>query len=649
MPRSRSGSTEPPGGAGDLLFAATIIIAGPVLLGRLMRSRVKLNQALQREGRGAEQDRDARAADAVTGERERIAGELHHVVSEALASMVGQAGTAEELSRSRPDGAEPAFAAVEETGREALGEIRRLLGVLRREDEELALAPQPSLAHLADLVARAHASGLAVELDVEGERSPLPAGVDLTAYRLVQEALGGALEAPDARRAAVRVRYAGDELALEVTDDGESPPAGDRAAARHARARRAVRRRPRRRARRRLRLRGARAAAAGAGGVMRPRTLDIALTATVLVLSVTEALLSDGVTGPRWATALVSSAMCLLLLWRRTHPARDGGGAAASSRSRPPPALFDSSELISTFLPLLILAYSGARLRRGARRADHPRARAVRGRRRGRPARREHDASDIYFPAIITTLCWLGGRTVGTRARHAAELHETAALAAERRERETQEAVAEERRRIAREMHDVVAHSISMMVIQAGGARRILATDPGRAEEAAARIRSAGTDALAEMDILLGVLEAAPDGTAPPKLDGLGELVERAREAGLPVTLEVNGERAAAQRGRRARRLPRRAGGADQRRQARGRRDDRGAARVGRRRARAERRRPRRRRREPAARRAPGTGSWACASGCACSAATCRRARAPDGGFEVAARLPLERRPAGVS
>ena len=219
---------RPPGGADDLLFLATIIIAGPVLLGRLVRSRVKLNQALQEKAAALEQDRAARAADAVTGERERIAGELHHVVSEALASMVGQAGTAEELSRSRPDGAEAAFAAVEATGREALGEIRRLLGVLRREDEELALAPQPSLAHLADLVARAHASGLAVELDVEGERSPLPAGVDLTAYRLVQEALGGALEAPDARRAAVRVRYAGDELALEVTDDGESPPAGDR-------------------------------------------------------------------------------------------------------------------------------------------------------------------------------------------------------------------------------------------------------------------------------------------------------------------------------------------------------------------------------------------------------------------------------------
>ena len=215
---------RPPGGAEDFLFVGTIIIAGPVLLGRLVRSRVQLNQALHDKAAAAESERAARAAAAVADERERIAGDLHHVVSEALASMVGQAATAERLSRSRPDGAEAAFAAVEETGREALGEIRRLLGVLRHEDAELALAPQPSLAHVADLVARVRASGLPVELDVEGERLPLPAGVDLTAYRVVQEALGGALQAPDARRAAVRVRYADGELALDVTDSGELAP-----------------------------------------------------------------------------------------------------------------------------------------------------------------------------------------------------------------------------------------------------------------------------------------------------------------------------------------------------------------------------------------------------------------------------------------
>jgi signal transduction histidine kinase len=211
---------RPPGGADDILFAATIIIAGPLVLGRLMGARAKLNRALQERAAAAEEDRAASAAAAVTGERERIAGELHHLVRDALAAMVGQATTAEQLSRSRPDGAAEAFTAVETTGREALGEIRRLLGVLRREDEELALAPQPSLAHLADLVARVRRSGLAVELEVEGERGLLPAGVDLTAYRVVQEALGEALEAGSERHAAVRVSYGADALDLEVTDTG---------------------------------------------------------------------------------------------------------------------------------------------------------------------------------------------------------------------------------------------------------------------------------------------------------------------------------------------------------------------------------------------------------------------------------------------
>ncbi len=219
---------RPPGGAEDYLFGATIIVGGPVLLGRLVRARVTLNQALADKAAAAENEREARAAAAVAGERARIAGELHHLVSDALASMVTQATTAEQLARTQPDGAEHAFAAVEDTGREALGEIRRLLGVLRREDEELALAPQPSLAHVADLVARVRASGLPVELDVEGERAPLPAGVDLTAYRLVQEALAAALHAPDPRTAAVRLRYAGDVLGVEVTDVGETPPDGER-------------------------------------------------------------------------------------------------------------------------------------------------------------------------------------------------------------------------------------------------------------------------------------------------------------------------------------------------------------------------------------------------------------------------------------
>jgi signal transduction histidine kinase len=219
---------NPPGGWDDIFFALTILTSGPLLVGRLVRTRSRLNTALHEKALAAEHDRAARAAGAVAEERARIAGELHHLVSDALESMVGQAGAAERLARSKPDVAERAFVSVETTGREALSEIRRMLGVLRRDDEELALAPQPSLAHVRDLVARARAAGLPVELDVEGEAAELPAGVDLTAYRVIQEALGGALAAPDARRATVRLRYGDAEILLEVTDVGDARPGPER-------------------------------------------------------------------------------------------------------------------------------------------------------------------------------------------------------------------------------------------------------------------------------------------------------------------------------------------------------------------------------------------------------------------------------------
>lgn len=205
------------------------MVGGPILLGRLVRARVRLNQALADKAVAAEDDREARAAGAVAAERARIAGELHHLVSDALAAMVAEATTAEQLVSTEPDVAGRAFGAVEDTGREALREIRALLGVLRREDEELAFAPQPSLAHVAELVARVRAAGLPVELDVGGEHMPLPAGVDLTAYRVVQEALAGALHAPGERTAAVRLRYTDGELGVEVTDAGKAPPDGARA------------------------------------------------------------------------------------------------------------------------------------------------------------------------------------------------------------------------------------------------------------------------------------------------------------------------------------------------------------------------------------------------------------------------------------
>ena len=134
------------------------------------------------------------------------------------------------------------------------------------------------------------------------------------------------------------------------------------------------------------------------------------------------------------------------------------------------------------------------------------------------------------------------------RTRLTAELHEAAAQLAEASEEEQQLAAIEERRRIAREMHDLVAHSMSVMVVQAGGARRILDRDPARALEAATRIERTGREALGEMRHLLGVLHGsdhAPALAPQPTLAEIGELVARARSAGLPTVLEFRGERRA--------------------------------------------------------------------------------------------------------
>jgi signal transduction histidine kinase len=155
--------------------------------------------------------------------------------------------------------------------------------------------------------------------------------------------------------------------------------------------------------------------------------------------------------------------------------------------------------------------------------------------------------SDYVFPAGFVLAAWTAARVLRTRATLAAELHEAALRAEEDGAAERARAAAEERRRIAREMHDVVAHSVSVMVVQAGGARRILDRDPARAADAAGLIERTGRQALAEMRLLLGVLGAEGGGEGglepQPTLDGLEALVARARAAGLPVSLRVTGER----------------------------------------------------------------------------------------------------------
>ncbi len=204
----------------SFLFTPTFTVGAPMLFGQLLRNRQRLNQALQDRARRDERGRAAEAEAAAQEERTRIAGELHDVVAHALSAMTVQASAARRLAAQDPARATVAFAAVEGTGREALTELRRLLGVLRKEDEELALTPQPSLVNVDGLARRTTASGLPVSVSVTGTPVALPAGVDLTAYRVIQEALGGARDGGFAGRAEVAIGYADGHVELDVRDDG---------------------------------------------------------------------------------------------------------------------------------------------------------------------------------------------------------------------------------------------------------------------------------------------------------------------------------------------------------------------------------------------------------------------------------------------
>ena len=189
----------------------------------------KFRQVTEAQERAArlEREREDQARLAVAEERARIARELHDVVGHSVSVMTVQAAGVRRLLKPEQEREREALEIVEQTGREALAEMRRLVGVLRRPEEAPALAPQPSLEHLDRLVAQAREAGLPVELRVEGDPVELAAGVDLTAYRVVQEGLTNALKHARAERAEVLVHYDDGHVELTVTDDGSGDGGGE--------------------------------------------------------------------------------------------------------------------------------------------------------------------------------------------------------------------------------------------------------------------------------------------------------------------------------------------------------------------------------------------------------------------------------------
>ena len=183
-------------------------------------------RAFVERGRRAE-DLEERAAglerahaEAVASERATIARELHDVIAHSVSVMTVQAGAARLLLDEDPLRARESLIAVEETGRQALSEMRRLLGILRGDEHETHLAPQPGIADVDALIEQVRAAGLPVEVTVQGEPRPLPPGVDLAAFRVVQEALTNTLKHAGAARAEVSIRYGKIALELAITNDG---------------------------------------------------------------------------------------------------------------------------------------------------------------------------------------------------------------------------------------------------------------------------------------------------------------------------------------------------------------------------------------------------------------------------------------------
>jgi signal transduction histidine kinase len=203
----------------DATFIA-VAFAGPFVAGRVIRHRLATESLLHGRAAELERERDQKAREAVAQERVRIARELHDVVAHSISVMVLQARGGRRKLPEDADESRAALDAIERSGEQALAEMRRLLGMLRFDDEELALAPQPSLSRIDDLVASLRATGLPVELHIEGDPVDLPPGVDVSAYRIVQEALTNALKHAGPARARVTLRYSTEDLELEIVDDG---------------------------------------------------------------------------------------------------------------------------------------------------------------------------------------------------------------------------------------------------------------------------------------------------------------------------------------------------------------------------------------------------------------------------------------------
>ena len=207
---------------GESVWHVIVFAVAAWILGDNLRTKRAYYRELEERAARLEREKEEGTRRAAAEEKARIARELHDVIAHSVSVMVVQAAAARDVFEKQPERAREALRSIEESGRSALTELRRLLGIVRT-GEQGSREPQPGLAALEELVEQVRTTGLEVELKREGELGELPTGVDLSAYRIVQEALTNTLKHAQATRAQVLLDRRERELAIEVTDDGAGP------------------------------------------------------------------------------------------------------------------------------------------------------------------------------------------------------------------------------------------------------------------------------------------------------------------------------------------------------------------------------------------------------------------------------------------
>ncbi len=558
------------GGSVAKVLGPWLVVGGlPFALGRTLETRRKLLGELAAKRARLEGEHEVRARCAAGEERTRMARELHDVIAHCLTVMVVQTGGARRVARDDLAAASTALALVGRSGREALVELRRLVGVVRRSGDDLAPVAAPRVSQLDALLESARAGGLQVELRIEGQPNALPAGVDLVAYRIVQEALTNVLKHAGPVRTRADVCFGARELELRVRDFGEErePKPGERTGHGLVGMRERVAlyggsldagRRPDGdgfEVRARIPLDGPMSptptmisaadpetdiAADADGDGLRWPWLDPSVAVVSLVALEVAVLTNAHRRGPLALNMIEVALLALAAVWRRRLPLLFlivAGTVTLASSWRL--TSLSNSPLIGAFLlvvPIYAVAAWEARPK-----ATLGLAFVLAGALLGNLGSLGNLAGALF--AVLAV--WGAGRAIRARRLLTRELvHTSARLLAEQEDR-ARLAVAGERNRVARELHAAIAGRVEAMVVQATAARKLLADQPVAADLAMGAIEGRGRETLSEMRRVLGVLrhpQDIPERAPRPGVDQLYTLIQSARERGQQVELNVEGE-----------------------------------------------------------------------------------------------------------